>query len=129
MCELVSPVLHCKSACRLVSLCLILTKDISYPIPFFTNVHSLSLPDCLIGACVQCCNDPTCAPHSEAREQLKRKKAILDGTNVITELAKKKRASKVTPGLFHDTSIEYFGETAVLWNVGEFLENTSERMQ
>jgi hypothetical protein len=127
MCELVSPVLHCKSACRLVSLCLILTKDISYPIPFFTNVHSLSLPDCLIGACVQCCNDPTCAPHSEAREQLKRKKAILDGTNVITELAKKKRASKVTPGLFHDTSIEYFGETAVLWNVGEFLENTKLR--
>mmetsp|Transcript_926 Transcript_926/g.2155 ORF Transcript_926/g.2155 Transcript_926/m.2155 type:complete len:209 (-) Transcript_926:157-783(-) len=83
--------------------------------------------NCLIGACVQCCNDPTCAPHSEAREQLKRKKAILDGTNVITELAKKKRASKVTPGLFHDTSIEYFGETAVLWNVGEFLENTKLR--
>ena len=76
---------------------------------------------------MKCCNDPTCEPHREARAELSRKQAILDGTDYITRTANAKRASKVSPGSFYDTNISYFGETVVIWNVHDFMKNDKWR--
>ncbi|KAL9179198.1 hypothetical protein ACHAXT_008488 [Thalassiosira profunda] len=81
----------------------------------------LARRNCPHQACVQCCADPSCEPHREARAVLKREKAILEGTDWVTRTAAHKRACKVTPGMFRDPAIRYFGETVVLWNVREFL--------
>lgn len=85
------------------------------------------MSDCPSQACVKCCTDHNCEPHREAREELRKKQSILDGTDAITMAAAKKRASKVAPGMFFDSNIEYFGETVVLWNVNEFMDNTKWR--
>ena len=76
---------------------------------------------------MKCCNDPTCEPHREARAELSKKQAILDGTDYITRTANAKRASKVSPGSFYDTNISYFGETVVIWNVHDFMKNDKWR--
>ena len=76
---------------------------------------------------MKCCNDPTCEPHREARAELSKKQAILDGTDYITRTANAKRASKVSPGSFYDTNISYFGETVVIWNVHDFMKNEKWR--
>ena len=76
---------------------------------------------------MKCCNDPTCEPHREARAELSKKQAILDGTDYITRTANAKRASKVAPGSFYDTNISYFGETVVIWNVHDFMKNDKWR--
>ena len=83
--------------------------------------------DCVQSACIQCCTDPTCEPHREARETLRKNQAILDGTDVITRMATKKRSSKVAKGAFKEPNIHYFGETVLLWNVREFMDNTKWR--
>ncbi len=93
------------------------------------NIHTQSLQyqDCLNQACVKCCTSPTCQPHLEARKELKRKESLLEGTDYISRTAASKRASKVTPGMFHDANMQYFGETVVIWNVHEFWRNDKWR--
>lgn len=52
---------------------------------------------------------------------------MLDGTDRITQAAKKKRESKVGPGAFHDSNLQYFGDTVVIWDVKEFMANPKWR--
>ena len=83
--------------------------------------------DCIHQACVKCCTDPNCEPHKEARSNLKKQASILDGTDWISRTAAAKRASKVTPGTFYDTNIEYLGETVVIWDIKEYFNNVKWR--
>lgn len=92
----------------------------------YANCYEKKL-DCLQSACIQCCKDPKCEPHREAREALRKNKSILDGTDAITRMATKKRNSKVAKGSFHDDNIQYFGETVVIWNIREFMNVTKWR--
>lgn len=93
--------------------------------PQFSNYNISS--DCLQSACIQCCTDPTCEPHREAREALRKTQSILDGTDAITRMATQKRNSKVAKGAFKDSNIQYFGETVVIWNIREFMSVTKWR--
>ena len=52
---------------------------------------------------------------------------MLDGTDRITQAAKKKRESKAGPGAFHDSNLHYFGDTVVIWDVKEFMANPKWR--
>ncbi|KAK1738215.1 hypothetical protein QTG54_010884 [Skeletonema marinoi] len=83
--------------------------------------------NCLQSACIQCCTNPTCEPHREARETLRKTQSILAGTDAITRMAARKRNSKVAKGAFKDANIQYFGETVVIWNVREFMSVTKWR--
>lgn len=95
---------------------------------FEFNKQTVSLSiDCLQSACIQCCTDPTCEPHREARETLRKTQSILNGTDAITRMATAKRHSKVAKGAFKDANIQYFGETVVIWNVREFMSVTKWR--
>eukprot|EP00574_Skeletonema_japonicum_P003233 CAMPEP_0201726328 /NCGR_PEP_ID=MMETSP0593-20130828/9384_1 /ASSEMBLY_ACC=CAM_ASM_000672 /TAXON_ID=267983 /ORGANISM="Skeletonema japonicum, Strain CCMP2506" /LENGTH=197 /DNA_ID=CAMNT_0048217801 /DNA_START=193 /DNA_END=786 /DNA_ORIENTATION=+ len=87
----------------------------------------LGRKNCLQSACIQCCTDPTCEPHHEAREALRKTQSILNGTDAITRMATAKRNSKVAKGAFKDANIQYFGETVVIWNVREFMSVTKWR--
>ena len=42
-------------------------------------------------------------------------------------MAAQKRSAKVAPGIFHDSDIQYFGETVVIWNLGDFMKVTKWR--
>ncbi|KAL7452378.1 hypothetical protein ACHAWC_004101, partial [Mediolabrus comicus] len=77
--------------------------------------------------CIQCCTNPTCEPHREAREALRKNQSILDGNDIITRLATQKRKCKVAKGAFHESNIQYFGETVVIWNIREFMNVTKWR--
>ena len=52
---------------------------------------------------------------------------MLDGTDRITQAAKKKRESRAGPGAFHDSNLHYFGDTVVIWDVKEFMANPKWR--
>mmetsp|Transcript_31634 Transcript_31634/g.63077 ORF Transcript_31634/g.63077 Transcript_31634/m.63077 type:complete len:149 (+) Transcript_31634:481-927(+) len=88
--------------------------------------HSVT-KDCQQKACMQCCTDTTCEPHRETRGTLKRKEAILNGTDEITLAAAEKRNAKVLSGAFHESNLEYFGDTVTVWDVSEFLDNPKWR--
>lgn len=42
-------------------------------------------------------------------------------------MATHKRKCKVVKGAFHDSNIQYFGETVVIWNIREFMNVTKWR--
>jgi hypothetical protein len=42
-------------------------------------------------------------------------------------LATQKRKCKVAKGAFHESNIQYFGETVVIWNIREFMNVTKWR--
>lgn len=88
--------------------------------------HSVT-KDCQQKACIHCCTDNTCEPHRETRGTLKRKEAILNGTDEITLAAAEKRNAKVLSGAFHESNLEYFGDTITVWDVREFLDNPKWR--
>ena len=58
---------------------------------------------------------------------LRKNQSILDGNDIITRLATQKRKCKVVKGAFHDSNIQYFGETVVIWNTREFMNVTKWR--
>ncbi|KAL7552709.1 hypothetical protein ACHAWF_015943 [Thalassiosira exigua] len=87
----------------------------------------LGRKNCPHQACVQCCDDPSCEPHRDARDALRKNQSLLDGTDWITRTAARKRASRVGPGAFHEPNVHYFGETVVLWDVREFMANPKWR--
>ena len=58
---------------------------------------------------------------------LRKNQSILDGNDIITRLATQKRKCKVVKGAFHDSNIQYFGETVVIWNIREFMNVTKWR--
>ncbi len=58
---------------------------------------------------------------------MKRKETILNGTDEITLAAAEKRNAKVLPGAFHESNLEYFGDTVTVWDVREFLNNPKWR--
>lgn len=90
-------------------------------------MKTLRVADCPKQACVKCCDLPSCEPHREAREALRRRESLLDGTDWITRMAAQKRASRVAPGMFFDGDVRYFGETVVIWSVDEFWSNQKWR--
>ena len=42
-------------------------------------------------------------------------------------MATQKRKCKVAKGAFHESNIQYFGETVVIWNIREFMNVTKWR--
>ena len=58
---------------------------------------------------------------------LRKNQSILDGNDIITRLATQKRKCKVVKGAFHESNIQYFGETVVIWNIREFMNVTKWR--
>jgi hypothetical protein len=64
----------------------------------------------------------TVANDASADRQRRKNKSILDGTDDVTLAASAKRASKVAPGMFYDASVHYFGDTAVIWDMREFMK-------
>ena len=87
-------------------------------------IYKHSSKDCIKQACVKCCNISTCQPHILAKLENQRKQSILDGTDSITTAANLKRSSKVKDnGSFVEGNIHYFGDTVVLWNVIDFMNN------
>ncbi len=58
---------------------------------------------------------------------LRKNQSILDGNDIITRLATQKRKCKVAKGAFHESNIQYFGETVVIWNIREFMNVTKWR--
>jgi hypothetical protein len=42
-------------------------------------------------------------------------------------LATQKRKCKVAKGAFHESNIQYFGETVVIWNIRDFMNVTKWR--
>src|SRR5210317_1339714 len=91
------------------------------------SISKTHISDCLQSACIQCCTNPTCEPHREARLALRKNQSILDGNDIITRLATQKRKCKVAKGAFHESNIQYFGETVVIWNIREFMNVTKWR--
>ena len=58
---------------------------------------------------------------------LRKNQSILDGNDIITRMATQKRKCKVAKGAFHESNIQYFGETVVIWNIREFMNVTKWR--
>jgi len=58
---------------------------------------------------------------------LRKNQSILDGNDIITRMATQKRKCKVVKGAFHESNIQYFGETVVIWNIREFMNVTKWR--
>ncbi len=59
---------------------------------------------------------------SSSDKHRRKNRSILDGTDDVTLMAKARRSSKVVPGMFYESSLLYYGDTAVLWNVDEFMD-------
>lgn len=82
---------------------------------------------CVAGRCINCCEESTCARHNRTREQLQMKEQILAGTTDVQRMAREKRSKLLKPGRFRETGFLYQGDTVVIWNIRDYVDNEKWR--
>eukprot|EP00980_Cylindrotheca_fusiformis_P013206 scaffold3359_cov123-Cylindrotheca_fusiformis.AAC.10 len=82
---------------------------------------------CTKSLCLKCCSDESCQVHTEQREQALFREQVMSGTTPVQKEANAKRAKAVNKKgktfKFRETGFSYLGDTVVVWNLSEYLDN------
>lgn len=78
---------------------------------------------CTQSACLQCCEDPECQKHVQAKEKQQWKELVLAGKTAIQMRAREKRQSRLPVGRFREPGFLYSGDTIVIWDLKSFGRN------
>ena len=84
-------------------------------------VHSSG---CTQSVCLKCCTDREgCTVHKEQREQAAFRDQVFHGTTDVQLALQDKRSKLIVKGRFRETGFTYMGDTVVIWNLREYLDN------
>jgi hypothetical protein len=82
--------------------------------------------DCTQHLCVKCCTDDACAIHTEQRKKSIWKQEVMTATTPLQLQAQWKRSQMIKPSqkrLIKEPNFTYLGDTVVIWNIRECLQN------